>query len=87
MGDRWGGHATVGQLIYGRAAAVTPSDSSDLSNTALCLYIGGSGNVSLDTAEGNTVTFVGLTAGTILPVRTKRVRSTSTIATSIVALD
>jgi hypothetical protein len=70
-----------------RAAAVTPSDSTDLATVARALYIGGAGNVVLDTAGGDTsVTFTGLAAGTILPVRVARVRSTSTTATSIVAL-
>ncbi len=71
----------------GRAAAVTPSDSADLSTEARGLYIGGAGDVYLDTANGDTnVAFIGLPAGVTLPVRTKRVRSTSTTATNIVAL-
>ena len=67
--------------------AVTPADGSDLTG-GICksLYIGGTGNVNVDTANGTTVVFAGLPAGSILPVRVKRVRSTSTTATSIVAL-
>ena len=69
------------------AAAVTPDNSTDLTTYASALYIGGDGNVSLDTESGETaVVFVGLKAGTVLPVATKRVRSTSTTATNIVAL-
>lgn len=69
-----------------RAVSVTPSDSQDLTAVARSLYIGGSGNVSVVTSGGDTVTFIGLTAGTILPVRVSRVRSTGTTATNIVAL-
>lgn len=69
------------------AAAVTPSDSTDLPRIARALYVGVSGNISVICEDGGTaVTFTGLSAGQILPVRVKRVRSTSTTATSIVAL-
>lgn len=69
------------------AAAVTPNDSTDLTNTARALYIGGAGDVVVDmVGSGSTITFAGLAAGTILPVRAARVRSTSTTATNIVAL-
>jgi len=70
------------------AAAVTPNDSADLPN-GMCraLYIGGgSGTVVLDTANNTSITFAGLQAGTILPLNVKRVRSTGTNATGIVAL-
>lgn len=67
------------------AAAVTPSDTVDL-NTVSVLYIGTAGNVVVITTAGETVTFVGLAAGTILPVWVKRVKATSTTATNIVAL-
>ena len=69
------------------AAAVTPNDSTDLAvSPARSLFIGGAGNLVVDTAAGDTVTFTGVTAGSILPVSVKRVRATNTTATSIVAL-
>lgn len=68
------------------AIAVTPSDSVDLpKGIARALFIGGAGSVVLDTYNNTSITFAGLAAGTILPVQTKRVRTSST-ATSIVAL-
>ena len=49
------------------AAAVTPNDSTDLAiSPARALYIGGAGNISVDTAAGDTVTFSGVTAGMVL---------------------
>ena len=67
------------------AAAVTPSDTVDLTNTAKALYVGVEGDVSLDTLDGSTaVVFKGVQG--ILPVVTTRVRVTSTTATDIVAL-
>lgn len=68
------------------AAAVTPSDSADLPNgVCRALYIGGAGTVVLDTYNNTSITFAGLTAGTILPVNVRRVRTAST-ATNLVAL-
>jgi len=66
------------------AAAVTPSDTVEID--ARALYIGVAGDVKIKTALGSDVTFVGIGAGTILPVRAKIVFATGTTATSIVAI-
>lgn len=68
-------------------AAVTPSDST-VFPFGLCraLYVGVAGNVTVLSAGGAAVTFSGVPAGVILPIRCKRVNSTSTTATNIVAL-
>lgn len=71
---------------YERAVAVSPNDSTDLTDVASALYIGGSGNVKVDTVQGDTVTITGALVGTILPLRVRRVWSTGTTATNIVAL-
>lgn len=69
------------------ASAVTPHDTNALANTSKALYVGGAGNIACRLADDSTdVTFVGLTAGSILPVRVTHVRATSTTATSIVSL-
>lgn len=68
------------------AAAVTPDNDNDLDTVTRALWVGGSGNISLDTVGGDTVTISGISAGTLLPIRVARVRSTSTTATNIVAL-
>ena len=70
----------------GRAAAVTPSDSAYLTSASRALYVGGAGDVALVTVGDDTVTFVAVPAGSILPVRVKRVLATGTTATSILAL-
>lgn len=67
------------------AAVVTPSDSTFLDQTALALYIGVSGNVSIQTLLGTTVIFENVPVG-ILSVKCTRVNSTGTTASSIVAL-
>lgn len=68
------------------AAAVTPSDSAQISPVARALYVGGSGDIKLVTEEGTTVTFQDIVAGSILPVKATKVFATDTTATNIVAL-
>ena len=51
------------------------------------VYVGGTGDVAI-LADGDTVavTFVGVLAGTLLPVKAKKVMSTNTSATALVGL-
>ena len=68
-------------------SAVTPDDSNDLSSYAYGLYVGGAGNIAIiGVDDSSAVTFVGIPAGSFLPVMAKRVMSTGTTATNIVAL-
>ena len=69
-----------------RAAAVTPNDSADLANVSRALYIGGSGDIKVTTSGGDTVTLVGVVAGSVIPLRVARVFATDTTASDIVAL-
>lgn len=71
--------------MVANAAAVSKSDSEDLPNAGL-VYVGGTGNIACTTVGGDDVTFSGIPAGTILPVLIKRVKSTNTTATNMVAL-
>lgn len=68
------------------AFAVTPSNSADLAIVARALYVGNTGDITLDTPNSASLLFSNVQAGSILPVNTKRVRSTGTTATGIVAL-
>lgn len=69
-----------------RATAVTPSDSVSYAGPARALYVGGAGNVVVVLTDDSTVTLTNVQAGTIIPLWHKRVNSTSTTATSMVAL-
>lgn len=78
-----------------RAAVVTPSDSVNIPNVAnqdgtgnngCVLYIGGDGDIKVTTVGGDDVIFVGLTAGSFVPVQVVRVWATGTNATDILAL-
>jgi hypothetical protein len=68
------------------AVAVTPNDSTDLTYTCRALFVGGAGNLAVVMAGGQTITFTGVTAGALLPIRASRVMATNTTATSIVAV-
>lgn len=71
----------------GQAATITPSDSTDLPVPAVAVYVGGAGNITLDTEGGQTtVLFAAVPAGTTLKLRVKRVRATGTTATNLVAI-
>ena len=70
----------------GNAAAVTPSDTDNLTVVSRGIYIGSAGAVRVLTAGGQTVTFSGLAVGTIHPIRAQRVFATGTTANGIVAV-
>ena len=78
------------ELPAANAVVVTPSDSADLLFVTRGLFVGGAGNISVimgdQAVDATTVTFTGVLAGTILPIAVRRVRSTNTTATNIVAL-
>jgi|TARA_R110000796_G_scaffold249492_2_gene377344 hypothetical protein len=50
------------------------------------LYCGGTGNIDVITAGGDTVNLTGVPTGLFVPVQVVRVKSTLTTATNIVAL-
>jgi hypothetical protein len=65
--------------------AVTPSDSTVLTTTR-AVFVGGAGNLAVVMASGNSLTLTGVTAGSVLPLRVTKVKSTGTTATNIAAL-
>ena len=86
MTDRFGSHSLGTSSPATKVLTITPHDDNDLSEVVRALYIGVAGNAVVITKEGDTVTFVGLQAGQILPVRVSRVKATNTTATSILGL-
>jgi hypothetical protein len=67
-----------------RLAAVTPSDSTDLSGSR-ALWVGGAGNVVVMAANDTVAVTLVVPAGTLLPIFARRVMAATT-ATSIVAM-
>lgn len=66
------------------AIVVTPSDSTEI-QVCRGLYIGGTGNLNVRMADGQTVLFTAVPVG-IFPIQVDQVLSTSTTATLILAL-
>jgi hypothetical protein len=72
-----------------RLASVTPNDSTDLpGGPAVAVWVGGAGNVAVIGAGGDTtsVTLNSAAAGSVINIRVRRVLSTGTTATNIVAI-
>lgn len=66
--------------------AVTPSDSTALDFNAI--WVGVAGDVAVSSsADTAAVTFTAVGAGSILPVKGKRIMSTNTTATNMVWLN
>jgi hypothetical protein len=65
---------------FGDAVAIVPDDA--IFFRVLGLYVGGAGNVIVETEGGTTVTFTAVPVGTVLPIRIKRLRA-GTTATNI----
>lgn len=71
----------------GDATALTKSDTTVYDKPFDALYVGGAGNVAVRTfPAGQTVTFAGAVAGSIIPIRCDKLMSTNTNATSVVGL-
>ena len=67
-------------------AAVTPSDNTDLPRVTKALWIAASGTLSVIAVDDSAAVSLGtIPAGTLLPVRARRVLATGTTAT-VVAL-
>lgn len=70
-----------------RAFAITKSDTVDCSEVTRAVYVGGAGDLTVVMAGGGAaVTFVGVPAGTLLPIRISRLKSTGTDATDVLGL-
>lgn len=65
------------------AFAITTSNTA--SNTYSYIYVGGTGNVVVETEDGQTVTFSSVPAGQYIWLRVRKVL-TSTTATNLVGL-
>jgi hypothetical protein len=70
-------------MIAADAVAVTPSDSTELFGV-IGLYVGGTGDVHVETIAGNVAVFLGVPAGKDIPLQIQKVLA-ATSATDIVA--
>lgn len=86
MPDRFSANAASLSGPASHAFAITPSDTTDLTEAVRALYVGSGGSISLRTVSGATATFLSVSAGSILPVRADRVMQAGTTAADIVGL-
>ena len=78
---------TVTESSANGMVSVTPNDTVDLAIAPTKgLYVGVSGNIAVIMADDTEVTIVALAEGMIHPISVKRVKSTGTTATSILAV-
>lgn len=68
------------------AVPVVPSNTGTALTGCRGIYVGTAGDITGVTADGATVTFVGVPGGSILPVGFQRVNTTGTTAAAMLAL-
>lgn len=68
------------------AEPIAPNDAVDLPAVTRGIYVGSAGNLQVQMASGQTVTFENVAAGVIYPIRVARVMATDTTATDLIAL-
>jgi hypothetical protein len=68
------------------AIAISPDDTSELSQPTRALYVGGGGNLRVTLLGGSTVSFANVPAGSMIPLRVTRVFATNTTASDILGL-
>lgn len=62
--------------VWGDAVAITKSDTEN--NAYSAIYVGGTGAVTVVTEAGTEVTFSAVPVGTIIPIRTQKVKAATT---------
>lgn len=67
------------------AFEVTPSDTENLEINTTAVFVGTGGDLKVDMANGDTVTFV-VAASTLLPIQVRKIYSTGTDADDIVGI-
>ena len=67
------------------AAAINPSDATELPVPCRAIYVGASGDLKIKTLGGNEVCFPGVPAG-IFTIGARQVFLTGTTATNLIAL-
>lgn len=71
---------------FSRAAAVTPSNTTNLPVSAKAIMVGANGTLKVDLTGVGTGVTIQVIAGYLYPINVKRVYATGTSATGIIAL-
>lgn len=78
-------HPPAADAPYANAAAVTPSDTVDLQFVTRALYVGVSGDVTVNMPGGAAILFKAMPVG-LYAIRCTRIKAAGTTATNILAL-
>jgi ethanolamine utilization microcompartment shell protein EutS len=65
---------------------ITPSNTANLAGSPRAIWVGGAGDVAVEMIDGSTGVLAGILAGTLMPVRVRKVLATGTTATGLVGL-
>lgn len=68
-----------------KAVSITADDNADLNIIGAVIFVGTGGSLSVVTVSGDTVVYKNLPDAYILPVQVRRVNSTNTTATDLIA--
>ena len=83
MTDRYADHNSSLTSPAAGAFAVVPHDTDPVPNVTRAIYVGLGGALSVEMQWGGTVTFVNVPDGSLLPLRVRRVLTSSTAASLI----
>ena len=86
MQDRYDGHANSLEGPASHGFAIVPNDSTDLGEVTRALYVGIGGTLTVILQSGAELVLQGIVAGTLLPLRVRRLKATGTSASAIVGL-
>lgn len=66
-----------------RVFTITPNDAENLPHNTIAIYIGGAGDLKIDTVNGDNVLIKNLSSGIWHPIKAKKVYAAGTTATNI----
>ena len=86
MADKFQNQSDNVDLQARKLLAISPDNAVDLVNLPKALYIGVGGTIAIIAADDTESVTLTVAAGSLLPIRAKRVLVTGTTATGIVGL-
>ncbi|SMD17129.1 hypothetical protein [Rhizobium sp. RU36D] len=86
MSDRFASFQPSQSGPAASAFAITPSDATELAEPTRGIYVGQGGDISVIMLAGEAVVLRSVAAGSILPLRVRRVQATGTTASHLVGL-
>jgi len=86
MADEYSSHGSALDSPGIRHYAITPHASTDEAIAFRAIWVGVAGNVVVVAMDGTAVTYKGCAAGSIIPMRGRRVNATNTTATDLVGM-